>query len=120
MLPAEYGQLIATRQAGNRWQASEGPEIIYNPQTEYYYLFMAYDALEIPYNTRVARSKSITGPYLGIDGANVTEGADMYPVVTHPYKFANSDGWVGSHIVLYSMMAMAIGIMLHKDVYLRV
>ena len=39
--PAEYGQLIATRQAGNRWQASEGPEIIYNPQTEYYYLFMA-------------------------------------------------------------------------------
>ena len=100
--PAEYGQLIATRQAGNRWQASEGPEIIYNPQTEYYYLFMAYDALEIPYNTRVARSKSITGPYLGIDGANVTEGADMYPVVTHPYKFANSDGWVGiSHCAIF-------------------
>lgn len=100
--PAEYGQLIATRQAGNRWQASEGPEIIYNPQTEYYYLFMAYDALEIPYNTRVARSKSITGPYLGSDGANVTEGADMYPVVTHPYKFANSDGWVGiSHCAIF-------------------
>ena len=100
--PAEYGQLIATRQAGNRWQASEGPEIVYNPQTEYYYLFMAYDALETPYNTRVARSKSITGPYLGIDGANVTEGADMYPVVTHPYKFANSEGWVGiSHCAIF-------------------
>ena len=100
--PAEYGQLIATRQAGNRWQASECPEIVYNPQTEYYYLFMAYDALETPYNTRVARSKSITGPYLGIDGANVTEGADMYPVVTHPYKFANSEGWVGiSHCAIF-------------------
>ncbi len=96
------GQLIATRQAGNRWQASEGPEIVYNPQTEYYYLFMAYDALETPYNTRVARSKSITGPYLGIDGANVTEGADMYPVVTHPYKFAKSEGWVGiSHCAIF-------------------
>ena len=26
--PAEYGQLIATRDINNRWQASEGPEII--------------------------------------------------------------------------------------------
>lgn len=100
--PAEYGQLIATRQAGNRWQSSEGPEIVYNPSTEYYYLFMAYDALEIPYNTRVARSKSITGPYLGIDGANVSEGAEMLPVVTHPYKFAHSDGWVGiAHCAIF-------------------
>lgn len=100
--PAEYGQLIATRQAGNRWQSSEGPEIVYNPSTEYYYLFMAYDALDTPYNTRVARSKSITGPYLGIDGANVSEGAEMLPVVTHPYKFANSDGWVGiAHCAIF-------------------
>ena len=27
---AAYGQLIATREMGNRWQASEGPEIVYN------------------------------------------------------------------------------------------
>ena len=26
-----YGQLLVTRQIGNRWQASEGPEIVYNP-----------------------------------------------------------------------------------------
>lgn len=100
---AAYGQLIATREMGNRWQASEGPEIVYNPNTGYYYLFVAYDALDVPYNTRVARSKNITGPYLGIDGANVTEGADMLPVVTHPYKFANSDGWVGlSHCAIFN------------------
>ncbi len=99
--PAEYGQIIATR-GNSRWQASEGPEIIYNAETGYYYLFVAYDALAIPYNTRVSRSKSITGPYLGIDGANVTEGADMLPVVTHPYKFQNSDGWVGiSHCAIF-------------------
>lgn len=100
--PAEYGKLIHTRQAGNRWQAGEGPEVVYNPETDYYYLFVAYDALGVPYNTRVARSKSITGPYLGIDGANVTEGAEMLPVVTHPYKFANSNGWVGiSHCAVF-------------------
>lgn len=100
---AAYGQLIATREMGNRWQASEGPEIVYNPNTGYYYLFVAYDALDVPYNTRVARSKNITGPFLGIDGANVTEGADMLPVVTHPYKFANSDGWVGlSHCAIFN------------------
>ena len=101
--PAGYGQLIFTRQAGNRWQASEGPEIVYNPETGYYYLFVAYDALGVPYNTRVARSKSITGPYLGIDGTNVTAGGDMLPVVTHPYKFANSNGWVGiSHCAVFN------------------
>lgn len=101
--PAEYGQLIATRNINNRWQASEGPEIIYNTETGYYYLFVAYDALDIPYNTRVCRSKSITGPYLGIDGANVTEGAEMLPVVTHPYKFSKSNGWVGfSHCTIFN------------------
>lgn len=98
--PAEYGQLIATRQAGNRWQASEGPEIIY--RNGYYYLFLAYDALAVPYNTRVVRATSITGPYYGIDGTNVTEGGDAYPVVTHPYKFNGSDGWVGlSHCAVF-------------------
>ncbi|MBK5720960.1 arabinan endo-1,5-alpha-L-arabinosidase [Dysgonomonas sp. Marseille-P4677] len=101
-VPSEYGQSIYTRKAGDRWQASEGPELIYNPETDYYYLFVAYDAVGVPYNTRVARSKSITGPYLGIDGANVSDGANILPVVTHPYKFANSNGWVGiSHCAIF-------------------
>lgn len=96
-----YGKRIYTRQAGNRWQASEGPEVIYNPETRYYYMFLAYDELAVAYNTRVCRSRSITGPYYGMDGANVTAGGDCYPVVTHPYKFnlqieADSiSGWVG-------------------------
>jgi len=100
--PAEYGQLITTRTPGNRWQGSEAPEVIYNPKTGYYYLFVAYDALGVPYNTRVSRSKNITGPYFGINGVNVTTGGDMLPVVTHPYKFSNSDGWVGiSHCAIF-------------------
>lgn len=88
-----YGTLIATRATGNRWQASEGPEVIY--RNGYYYLFLAYDALDVAYNTRVVRSTSITGPYLGIDGTNVTSGGDAYPIVTHPYAFAGDHGWVG-------------------------
>lgn len=98
---AAYGQLIATRQMGNRWQGSEGPELIYHDG--YYYLFLAYDALEIPYNTRVARATNITGPYLGMDGTDVTTvGGDILPVVTHPYKFNGSDGWVGiSHCCVF-------------------
>lgn len=98
--PAEYGQLIATRQTGNRWQASEGPEVIY--RDGYYYLFLAYDALDVPYNTRVVRSKSITGPYVGIDGKYVTAGADALPIVTHPYKFSKGYGWVGiAHCAIF-------------------
>ena len=100
---AAYGSLIATRRMGDRWQASEGPEIIYNAATGYYYLFVAYDALGVPYNTRVCRSKNIYGPYLGMDGVDQTQtGGEMLPIVTHPYKFNNSYGWVGiSHCAVF-------------------
>lgn len=104
-----YGIKVATRTVGSRWQGSEGPEVIYNPETGYYYLFMAYDELSVAYNTRVARAKNITGPYYGMDGKNVTSGGDCYPVVTHPYKFnpANESqtvsGWVGfSHCAVWN------------------
>ncbi|MCG2589708.1 arabinan endo-1,5-alpha-L-arabinosidase [Rhodohalobacter sulfatireducens] len=85
----DYGVRIAGRGDvhSNRWQALEAPEIIYNENTGYYYLFLAYDELSIAYNTRVARSKNITGPYYGIDGGNVTDGAEAWPVLTHPYRF---------------------------------
>ena len=100
---APYGKLVATRLMGNRWQGSEGPEVIYNPNTGYYYLFVAYDALDVPYNTRVARSKNVDGPYLGIDGTDITnKGGEMYPIVTHPYKFSSGYGWVGiSHCCVF-------------------
>lgn len=96
-----YGKLIATRQMGNRWQASEGPEIVY--YNGYYYLFLAYDELSVAYNTRVARSRNIDGPYLDVTGTNISEiGGDALPVVTHPYKFSGSNGWVGfSHCTVF-------------------
>jgi arabinan endo-1,5-alpha-L-arabinosidase len=100
----DYGVRIAGRGniATNRWQALEAPEIVYNENTGYYYLFVAYDGLDIPYNTRVSRSKSITGPFVGIDGGNVTTGAESFPTVTHPYAFKSSNGWVGiSHCSVF-------------------
>jgi arabinan endo-1,5-alpha-L-arabinosidase len=93
----DFGVRIAGRGNvnSNRWQALEAPEIMYNEDTGYYYLFLAYDELSQAYNTRVARSENITGPYIGIDGGNVTAGAEAYPVLTHPYRFSGSYGWVG-------------------------
>jgi arabinan endo-1,5-alpha-L-arabinosidase len=100
-LTARYGVRIGTRTASSRWQGSEAPEIIY--KDGYYYLFMAYDGLNIPYNTRVVRSTNIDGPYLDINGRNFTDGSgDCYPIVTHPYKFNLSNGWVGlSHCAIF-------------------
>ncbi|MBF4506375.1 arabinan endo-1,5-alpha-L-arabinosidase [Flavobacterium sp. JLP] len=100
----DYGVRIAGRGnvSTNRWQALEGPEIIYNPDTQYYYLFLAYDELSVAYNTRVARSKNILGPYLTISGSSITTGADCYPMLTHPYGFKNHTGWVGiSHCAVF-------------------
>ncbi len=99
---APYGKLIATRQKGNRWQGSEGPEVVY--RDGYYYLFLAYDELAHAYNTRVVRSKNIEGPYLDINGTDVTNnGGTALPVVTHPYKFNNSPGWEGfSHCAVFN------------------
>ncbi len=93
-LTSRYGVRVGTRTSGSRWQGSEGPEIIY--KDGYYYLFMAYDALDVAYNTRVVRATSIEGPYYDITGRNFTNGrGDCYPIVTHPYKFSSHSGWVG-------------------------
>ncbi|MBQ3618470.1 MAG: arabinan endo-1,5-alpha-L-arabinosidase [Bacteroidales bacterium] len=101
-LEARYGKRIATRGL-SRWQAAEAPEIIY--KDGYYYLFMAWDGLDVPYNTRVVRSQNIEGPYLTNRDANFTAGDEatkVFPIVTHPYKFKDGYGWVGiSHCAVF-------------------
>lgn len=97
-----WGTRIYTRAAGSRWQASEGPEIIYHAETGYYYLFLAYDELAVAYNTRVCRAASITGPYYSYSETNVTNGGECFPIITHPYKFNDHSGWVGfSHCCVF-------------------
>lgn len=98
-----YGKLVATRgDSRNRWQASEGPDVIYNPQTGYYYMFMAYGQLSVAYNTRVVRSENPDGPYKDMKGNLAANGGDMYPAITAPYKFSSGYGWVGiSHCGIF-------------------
>lgn len=97
-----YGTRIGSRSFSSRWQGSEGPEIIY--KDGYYYLFMAYDGLDIPYNTRVVRSKNVDNSYVDMCGTDYsTIGGDCYPIVTHPYKFKRGNGWVGiSHVAVFN------------------
>lgn len=96
-----YGALVATRgDSNNRWQASEGPDVVY--RDGYYYMFIAYGQLEVAYNIRVVRSENPEGPYVDMLGNSATSGQDMYPEVTAPYKFAGSEGWVGiSHCGIF-------------------
>ena len=100
---AVYGKTIFTRTLNNRWQGSEAPEIVYHDG--YYYLFVAYDALDVPYNTRVLRSKNVDGPYETMNGkiTDAAKGANEEPtVLTHPYKFSAGSGWVGiSHCAVF-------------------
>lgn len=98
-----FGKLVATRgNSTNRWQASEGPDVIYNPQTQKYYMFMAYGQLAVAYNTRVVRADRPEGPYVDMQGNSATAGKEMLPVLTASYKFSNSNGWVGiSHCSIF-------------------
>jgi beta-xylosidase len=97
-----YGKLIA-RRGTSRWQGSEGPEVVYNPETGYYYMFLAYGSLAVEYNTRVVRARSMNGPWLDINNNDAAYGIQAEPIVTHPYKFSNSYGWVGiSHCAVFN------------------
>ena len=66
---------------------------------------MAYDGLDVPYNTRVLRSKNVDGPYETMNNrvTNAANGAGDNPtVLTHPYKFSQGYGWVGiSHCAVF-------------------
>lgn len=95
-----YGKIIATRDNNSRWQPSEGPEVIY--RDGYYYLFLAYGTLAVEYNTRVCRSRNIDGPYLDMYGNSAMGIKELYPILTAPYQFKNSFGWVGiSHCGIF-------------------
>ncbi len=56
--------------------AIEGPYIIYNPLTDYYYLLVSYGSLKSDYNIRVGRSRNVTGPYLDHNNRAMTDLSD--------------------------------------------
>ncbi len=59
------GQGYGKKLLGKNHARIEGPYILYNEQTEYYYLFLSFGGLNADdgYNIRVCRSKNPDGPY---------------------------------------------------------
>ncbi|WP_204524682.1 arabinan endo-1,5-alpha-L-arabinosidase [Litchfieldia alkalitelluris] len=94
----DEGTLIAQRKNMNF--GIEGPEIMYNPETGYYYLTVSYEWLEDTYNVRTARSKSITGPYLDYNDKNMIDTTDESfntgNKIVGSYVFDNDSGWQGT------------------------
>lgn len=60
------GQGYGKKLLGKNHSRIEGPYILYNPDTEYYYLFLSFGGLGAKdgYNIRVCRSKNPDGPYM--------------------------------------------------------
>lgn len=58
---------------GGNHSRIEGPYILYNPTTDYYYLFLSFGGLDANggYNIRVARAKTPQGPYFDALGQNM-------------------------------------------------
>jgi arabinan endo-1,5-alpha-L-arabinosidase len=93
------GTLLARRERKVRDGAVEGPYIVYQPNFDYYYLFLSYDSLSSNYNVRVARSRSITGPYTDNNGRILTdtEAIDSSYIglkLLGGYRFTNHPGWL--------------------------
>lgn len=63
---------FGTRIAGGNRASGEGPYILYDKESDYYYLYVSYEGLEPTkgYNMRLFRSKSPDGPYLDAAGHN--------------------------------------------------
>lgn len=88
----DYGKQIALRPLAVEG-AIEGPYIVYNEETNYYYLFVSFDSLSDSYHIRVARSKKIDGPYEDFTGKS------MLDLQSNPneigFKLLGSYQWIG-------------------------
>jgi arabinan endo-1,5-alpha-L-arabinosidase len=76
------GQGYGRHLVGGNHSRIEGPTIQYDATTGYYYLWLSFGGLDVTggYDVRVARSRSVTGPYLD------AQGYDMSQVKADPSK----------------------------------
>jgi len=90
-------EFVIARNRGTTWSTMEGPEIIYNPTFNKYYLFVAEGDLGTIYQTRVARSSNPNGPYVDYKNYSTvnTTYKDLYPLLSYAYQFTNHPGWQG-------------------------
>lgn len=98
----DQGHLTARRFNGKK-NNIEAPEIIYNPESGKYFLFVSYDPLMTTYNVRVGVSDKPEGPFVDFSGADLRDETDNYPILTYPYRFSNHQGWAGTgHCCVFS------------------
>lgn len=90
-------EYFGTRIAGGHTISGEGPFILYDAETDYYYLYMTYEYLDSVsgYNMRLFRSKKPEGPYLDAAGRNAVlssarDNHNQYGIkVMGNYQFEN-------------------------------
>jgi arabinan endo-1,5-alpha-L-arabinosidase len=95
---SDIGQRIANRGFTNGVYNGniEGPEIIYNPTLNKYFLFISYDWLQTKYNVRVCRADNPTGPFYDYNGVDANTNVDHTPMIVAPYQFMGHGGWQGT------------------------
>ena len=104
-LPVPYAESAFNRQndgfgkkiIAGRYNGTEGPYIIYSPESDYYYLFLSFDGLDWNggYNIRVFRSRNADGPYEDGRFTNLTTLEGTPGAFTG--RFVDTDGTFFSH-----------------------
>jgi arabinan endo-1,5-alpha-L-arabinosidase len=111
---------------GGGHKSMEGPFVLYNPQTEYYYLFVSFGWLERDggYQIRLFRSRKPDGPYVDMNGRTLRRvkkhdsyglkliGNYIFPGMKYGYKspghnsaFTDADGKM--YIVYHQRFALS-------------
>lgn len=71
---------FGTKLSGGFHQSGEGPYIVYDEDSEHYYLFLTYGGLTAQggYNMRLFRSENVYGPYVDMkDNTGIIESGDI-------------------------------------------
>ena len=98
-------QYFGTRIAGGKANSGEGPFVVYDEKTDYFYLYMSYNFLDSVsgYNMRLFRSKNPDGPFVDAAGNNANmfvssdkSHEDVGIKVMGTYKFSCLDKYYKS------------------------
>ena len=102
-----YVQVLILTEGGPGTATYLSSYIIYNEETEYYYLFVSYGSLKTDYQIRVGRSKKVTGPYVDYNGREMTDTEDPHNEVGYMaycgYQWSHGVGYMapGHNSVLH-------------------
>lgn len=95
--PGDLGTVIARRPKSVD-TAIEGAYVVYRADEDRFVLFVSYDSLFSTYHVRVAVAVEITGPYLDVNGRDLTDlDADPTSIGTKilgSYRFDGDTGWL--------------------------